>query len=130
MPSVSSSISVPVMSDGHQVGRELDALEAEVEDLGQRADEQRLGQARHAGEQAVAAGEERRKHVIDRGFLPHDHLAQLGQDTVPALGYPSHQRSPLVGGERLRLLLRDVVHSFLFNRPAFDARRSAFCVLA
>ncbi len=39
----------------HQVGRELDALEREVQDLRDGADEQRLGQARHADEQAVPA---------------------------------------------------------------------------
>ena len=39
----------------HQVGRELDALEGQVQDLGHGADQQRLGQAGHADEQAVAA---------------------------------------------------------------------------
>ncbi len=42
----------------HQVGRELDPLELQVEDLRDRADEQRLGQARGAGDQAVPAGEQ------------------------------------------------------------------------
>ena len=36
----------------HQVGRELDAAEAQVERIGQRADHQRLGQAGHADQQA------------------------------------------------------------------------------
>ena len=44
---------------GHQVRRELDPLEREIEDLRQRLDEQRLGESRHAGDQAVPAGEER-----------------------------------------------------------------------
>ena len=39
----------------HQIRRELDALEAQVENLGERLDQQRLRQTRHAGEQAVAA---------------------------------------------------------------------------
>ena len=43
---------------GHQVGRELDPLEAQVGGLGQRADQQRLGQPRHAFQQRVAAGED------------------------------------------------------------------------
>ena len=34
----------------HQVGRELDALEVEVEDVGERLDEQRLRQPGHAGD--------------------------------------------------------------------------------
>ena len=61
----------------HQVGRELDALEAQVEDLRQRLDQQRLGQPGHAGEQAVAAGEERDQDLIDDLVLADDDLAQL-----------------------------------------------------
>jgi hypothetical protein len=37
------------------VRRELNAVELQVDDLGQRRDEQRLGQAGHADNQAVAA---------------------------------------------------------------------------
>ena len=50
---------------GHQVGRELDALELQVENLGQRADHQRLGQAGHADQQAVAAGEDGGEDLLD-----------------------------------------------------------------
>jgi hypothetical protein len=42
----------------HQVGRELDAVELEIDGLGELLDEQRLGEAGNAAEQAVAAGEE------------------------------------------------------------------------
>jgi hypothetical protein len=45
---------------GHQVRRELDALELQIEQLRQRFDQQRLGQARRAGEQAMAARDEHR----------------------------------------------------------------------
>ena len=64
----------------HEVGRELDAVEAEVEHLGQRRDEQRLGQARHADEQAVAAREQRRQQLIDHRLLADDALLDLGLD--------------------------------------------------
>ena len=101
------------MSDGIRSGVNWMRRKPRSRICGQRADEQRLGEAGHAGQQAVPAGEEGREHEIDGGFLAHDHLAQFGQDAVPAVGYPSHQRAPLVGGEGLRLLLRDVVHSFL-----------------
>ncbi len=66
----------------HQVGRELDALEAQVEDAGERLDEQRLGQPGHAGEQAVAAGEERDEHLIDDLVLADDDLPQLLEDLL------------------------------------------------
>ena len=68
----------------HQVGRELDALELEVEHLGQRGDEQRLGQAGHADDQAVAADEQRQQHLLDHVVLADDQLLQLGDDLLPA----------------------------------------------
>ena len=47
----------------HQVGRELDAAELEVERLGERAHQHGLAQAGHALEQGVAAGDEADQHV-------------------------------------------------------------------
>ena len=70
----------------HQVGRELDALEVEIEDVGERLDQQRLGQARHAGDQAVAAGEQRDQHLLDDLVLADDDLAELGEDALAAFG--------------------------------------------
>ena len=71
----------------HQVRRELDALEGQVEDLGQRLDQQRLGQTRHAGDQAVPAGEERHQHLVDHLVLPDDDLAQLRQNPAARVGH-------------------------------------------
>ena len=69
----------------HQIGRELDALEVEIEDVGERLDEQRLRQSGHAGDQAMAAGEERDEHLLDDFVLADDDLAQLGEDALAAL---------------------------------------------
>jgi hypothetical protein len=55
---------------GHQVGRELDAPEREREHFRECLDEQRLGEARHAHEQAVPAREQRDEQVVDDGLLP------------------------------------------------------------
>ena len=62
---------------GHQVGRELDPLEGDVEDPGQGADHQGLGQARHAHQQAVAAGENGGEDLLDHVVLADDHLLQF-----------------------------------------------------
>ena len=70
----------------HQVGRELDALELEMEDLGNGFDEQRLGQARRAGDQTMAAGEERDQDLLDDLLLPDDDLGQFGFDLRAAGG--------------------------------------------
>ena len=72
------------MSDGMMSGRELDPLEVEVEDVGERLDQQRLRQAGHAGDQTVAAGEQRNQHLIDDLVLPDDDLAQLGENALAA----------------------------------------------
>ena len=68
----------------HQVGRELDAVELEVDDLGQRRDQQRLGEAGHADDQAVAADEQRQQHQVDHVVLADDQFLQLGDDLLPA----------------------------------------------
>ena len=85
----------------HQVGRELDPLEIEVEDVGQRPDQQRLGEAGHAGDQAVAAGEQRHQHLVDDVVLSDDDLAKLGEDAFAPFGDKFH-----AGGASLRLVVQ------------------------
>jgi len=62
----------------HEVGRELDAVEGEVEHLTQRADEERLAQTRHAFEQDVAAGKQGDERALDNFILADQGLADLG----------------------------------------------------
>ena len=66
----------------HQVGRELDAVELERQRIGQRADHQRLGQPRHADQQAVPAGEQGDQQLLDHLLLADDDLAQLVGDAA------------------------------------------------
>ena len=81
----------------HQVGRELDAPERQVEHVGQRLDQQRLRQAGHADEQAVAAREQRDQQVIDHRVLPDDALADLGGDRAPRLRHLAHRLEIAIG---------------------------------
>ena len=62
---------------GHQVGRELDALERHVENLTDGADHQGLGQTRHAHQQAVTAREDRAENLLDYFRLPDYHPVEL-----------------------------------------------------
>ena len=62
---------------GHQVGGELDAVEAQAEGLGDGVDEEGFGEAGHPDQQHVATGKNRRGHFLDDVLLPHDHLANL-----------------------------------------------------
>jgi len=73
----SSITSVPVMSGGHQVGGELHALEAEVQHVTDRLDQQRFGQAGHADQQHVALAEHGGEHLFDDVLLADDDLGQL-----------------------------------------------------
>ena len=61
----------------HQVGRELDAREVQIERLGQRAHQQRFAQARHAFQQAMPADEQARQHAVHDFVVPDDHAADL-----------------------------------------------------
>ncbi len=97
----------------HQVGRELNALERQVQDLRDGADQQRLGQARHADEQAMAAAEEGHEQFLDHFLLADDDAADLlghlligGGKITNGLGFGGRngriwlQRRDLQGGGR------------------------------
>ena len=51
---------------GHQVGRELDALELAADRLGQGLDRHRLGQARHAFDQDMPARQQRDDQALQQ----------------------------------------------------------------
>ena len=61
----------------HQVGRELDALEHQAQRLRQGAHQQRLGRAGQAGDQAMAADEQRDHDLLEHFFLADDHAPDL-----------------------------------------------------
>jgi hypothetical protein len=67
----------------HQVRRELDAVELQIQDPRQRRDQQRLGQARDADDEAVATDEERQQHELDDVALADNPLLQLVDDLLP-----------------------------------------------
>jgi hypothetical protein len=89
----------------HQVGRELDAVELQVEHARHRVDEQRLGKARHADDQAVAADEQRQEDLIHDFVLADDELLQLFDDPLAAVFHPVRERDVV-----LRHVLFDVRH--------------------
>ena len=64
----------------HQVRRELDPVERAVDDVGDRPDEHRLAEARHALEQDVAVGEQPGQRLADEVALADDDPADLGLD--------------------------------------------------
>ena len=82
----------------HHVGRELDPAERQAEDLRHRADQQRLGQPRHADEQDVPAGEEAREELLDHVVLADDHLGDLGPHRLVFLGQRGDGRDLVAGG--------------------------------
>jgi len=72
----------------HEVRRELDPLELQIHDLGDAVNQQCLGQAGHADDQAVPADEKREQHLIDDFVLPDDQLAQLPDHLFAAVLQP------------------------------------------
>ncbi len=67
---------------GHQVGRELDAVEVEVDRLGQGADEERLAQPGHAFQQGMTADEQAGQDAVDDLVVADDDLADLSLDAL------------------------------------------------
>ena len=72
----------------HQVGRELDAAELQRHRLGQLADQQRLGQAGHAHQQRVAAGEQADRQPLDHSVLPDDDSPQFLPQPIVSVPQP------------------------------------------
>ena len=83
----------------HQVRRELDPRERQIQALRQRPDEEGLAEARHALEQHVAAGKQADQHVRDDLVVPHDDLADLGAQG-PERG-DEVRHAPFLGLDRL-----------------------------
>jgi hypothetical protein len=63
---------------GHEVGRGLDALEAEAQKAAECLDDEGFGDARHALKQSVALAENGEQHLLDHLSLSGDHAAQFG----------------------------------------------------
>src|SRR5690606_12928504 len=89
----------------HQVGCELDAVERQVQDVSEGADEQRLGQPRNADEQAVTAGEERSQEVLDDVPLADDPFLNLPDDLRLGRGELLHRGEVLGAGRGERALI-------------------------
>src|SRR2546425_13199764 len=76
---------VPVLHDdvraddvgGHEVGRELDPRERQLETLGERLDQECLAETRHTLEQDVTAGKNARQDVGDDLSVADDDLLDL-----------------------------------------------------
>ena len=72
-------------------------LNCEGQGVGQRANHQRLGQARHADQQAMPAGEHRHQQLLDHLLLADDDLGQLGGDLLIRLVQAVHGLQVVVG---------------------------------
>ena len=79
---------------GHQVGRELDSLEAEPERLARRLDHQRLAESGHAFDQDVAAAKQRGQQFSHDLAMADDYARDLALGARENL---AKIRDPLVG---------------------------------
>ncbi len=89
----------------HQVGGELNPLEAHIENAGQGADHKCFGETWHPFEQAMAAGENGGEHLFDDFVLPDNHFLQFLLHNVAMLrklGENFAQRALRLGIRRRR----------------------------
>ncbi len=86
---------------GHQVGGELHPVEVPADRLGQRFHRERLGQAGHALDQDVPAGEQRHDHPFEQQVLAHDGLLDLVEHLLDRAGEAGRTRRRSSSGCRL-----------------------------
>ena len=70
----------------HQVRRKLNSVELQVENFRQGADEQGLGQTRHADEETMTFGKKSDQDLFDNSVLADNHLANLTDHRVALVG--------------------------------------------
>ena len=98
------------MSEGIRSGVNWMRLKRQVQRVGQRVDHQRLGQAGHADQQAVAAGEDRDQQLLEHRVLADDHLAHLGLEPGERVLETLHG-GQVVGLHRLARIRVGVAHA-------------------
>ncbi len=86
----------------HQIGRELDALEDQAENLGHGSHEQRFRRSRQTGDQAVAADEQPDADLFHHFVLADDHAVDLPDDLVIDFAETRNSRF-----QNIRFKLRD-----------------------
>src|SRR5581483_10970799 len=95
------------------VGRELDACEAEVQGLPEGADEHRLAETGHALQQHVTTADQAYHRLADELFLADDQPRELRLESLGELGDPAwveprlvRDHWPLLGSSRLEKYCR------------------------
>jgi hypothetical protein len=81
---------------GHEIGRELDPVEGEMQRIGEAVNQGGLGHAGRSDQEDVPAGEQGDEEMFDQGFVADDDLADFGFDAGEGVGGGSH------GGEDRR----------------------------
>ncbi len=72
----------------HEVGRELDPIEGEVERLRDGRDHERLGQSGHPDQEGMSTTKDSGKDAFDDVFLTHDPPGHLGPETGNGIEQP------------------------------------------
>ena len=97
---------VPTRSDGTRSGVNCTRRNCPAEHLGQRLDGQRLGQAGHALEQHVAAGQQRDEQALEHRVLADDHPLELIQRVLEARARVLDDLGPVLVHHRLGVARR------------------------
>ena len=105
---------------GHQVGGELDAVEVEIDRLGQGSHQQRLAQPGNAFEQRMTADEQAGQDAVDDLVVADDHLADLSLDL-----FVSRAKALGAGFHRFGWKRAHSGRSFRGESPSFSFSRSS-----
>ncbi len=120
VPGSSSMMSVPVMSDGIRSGVNWMRRNSRPSVWRERPDQQRLGGARQAGDQAMAADEQRDHHLLDHFVLADDHAPHLGDDVVPYFLEPRDAVLQLGGVECVAVVVDIRILCLIPSRVQFE----------
>ena len=104
-----------------QIGRELDAPEAQAERLRERAHRGGLRETRHAVDERVTAGEQRHQQALEQRALPDDDAAHLVEDPLERVlrALPS-QRCRMRASSRVVRTPRQLGQAHDAAAPALD----------
>ena len=91
----------------HQIGGELDAIEAHIEHLAQSPHQERLAQTRHALQQHMPSAEDGLQCPLHNLVMPYDDFADLGAKGFVGVA----KQGDLIFGIHLRLARAPLLHS-------------------
>ena len=108
----------------HQIGGELNAIELQVEDIGESLDDQGLGETGYTGDDAIAADQNRQQDLLEDLVLADDPLLDLAEHLIVPLSQPIRESDVFFGLQPSRYRLhRARLHRARLHRARLHRAR-------